>query len=56
MMNDGHDSGIAGAAKFLEPFFDKLYASGIFSNTLLVITFDEDDYIHIWSMLNYDSN
>jgi hypothetical protein len=51
-MNDGHDSGIDGAAKFLGPFVQKLSSNAEFmKKTLIVITFDEDDYFHIWSML-----
>jgi len=46
--NDGHDTGLAGAAKFLGPFMDKLFSYPSFwNNTLVVITFDEDNYFHL---------
>jgi len=55
MINDGHDSGIPGAAKFTGPFVSRLLSeSSYMNNTLLVVSFDEDDNKHgnqIYTML-----
>ena len=45
--NDGHDTGVAYAAKAMEKTFGPLLAdANVMSNTLFVFTFDEDDRAH----------
>jgi hypothetical protein len=55
MINDGHDSGIEGSAKFIGPFVSRLLSSSTFmEKTLLVVSYDEDDNKHdnkVYTML-----
>ncbi|KAL0490648.1 acid phosphatase [Acrasis kona] len=48
MRNDGHDTGITGASKFLDKFINQIQTSGFLTQgrNLIVLTFDEDDYQH----------
>ncbi|KAL0484580.1 acid phosphatase [Acrasis kona] len=48
MLNNAHDTGLKGASSFLGPFIQNLHSNEHFmNNTLVVLTFDEDDYYHI---------
>jgi phospholipase C len=52
--NDGHDTGLAYANKYLSTFMPPLLESNFLNRTLIVITFDEDDYTeknHIYTAL-----
>jgi len=52
--NNGHDTGVAAAAKATQRRFDKLLTDPAFASTLFVITFDEDDgraKNHIYTVL-----
>ena len=53
--NDGHDTGIAYAADWLQGFLEpKLTNSNFMSGTLIVVTFDEDDHSqnnHVYTVL-----
>lgn len=46
LRNDGHDTGLAGASAFAGPFIEKLMPLIATSRTLVVLTFDEDNYLH----------
>jgi len=52
--NNGHDTGVAVAAKAMQRRFDKLLTDPAFASTLFVVTFDEDDgraHNHIYTVL-----
>jgi len=55
--NDGHDTSISTAGKFLAPFLKKITSSSFYTSgrTLIVVTFDEDDELfgrnQVWTVL-----
>ncbi|EGF83608.1 hypothetical protein BATDEDRAFT_86023 [Batrachochytrium dendrobatidis JAM81] len=53
MNNDGHDTDVSYASNWLEGFLEPLLTKPIFSNTVFLITFDEDasDSNQVYAML-----
>ncbi|KAI8903735.1 phosphoesterase family-domain-containing protein [Gorgonomyces haynaldii] len=44
MNNDGHDTSVTYASKWLKDFLEPLLSNSLFNDTLFVVTFDEDAY------------